>query len=165
MNAEQSRQITELYLEMYDGMMRVARKNEESEALAEEAVQEAFCIACQKLDDCLGSPNPRGWLMSTLVNVILNARKKRANGRRLIEKYLATKYREAAVSENRLDLNILYGKTAESDAFQLLVEMAVEGRSHAEMAASRGISVDACKKRVQRAREELKKYLKEDVTK
>lgn len=165
MNTEQSRQMTELYLDMYEKMMRVARKNEDSEALAEEAVQEAFCVACKKPEDCLGSPNPQGWLIKTLVKVISNAKKKRANSKRLIEQYLLVRYREAAVSEDHLDLNILYGKAAESDAFQLLIEMAVEGKSHAEMAASRGISVSACKKRVQRAREDLKINLKDDVTK
>jgi len=39
--------------------------------------------------------------------------------------------------------------------------MAVNGRSHKEMAESRGISVNACKKRVQRAKEVLRKKIRE----
>ena len=38
-------------------------------------------------------------------------------------------------------------------------EMAIDGRSHLEMATARGITVAACKKRVQRAKETLQKKL------
>jgi len=164
MNAEQSRAITELYVEMYDKLMMVARKNEESETLAEEAVQETFIIACQKPEEWMEHPNPRGWLVITLRKVILNSKRKRANAKRLIEQYLMAQYREAAVSEDRLDLSILYGKTADMEEFKLILEMAVNGRSHKEMAESRGISVNACKKRVQRAKEILQRKLEKDVT-
>ena len=51
------------------------------------------------------------------------------------------------------------------EEFQLLKEMAVDGKSHLEMAQARGISVNACKKRVQRAKEVLQKKIKSDVTK
>lgn len=164
MNAEQSRRITELYIEMYDKLMMVARKNEDNEALAEEAVQETFSIACQKIDECLRHPNPQGWLVTTLKNVILNSKRKRANAKRLIEQFLMAQFKEASVSENRLDLNILYGKTADTEEFKLILEMAVDGRSHKEMAESRGISVSACKKRVQRAKEILQRKIGKDVT-
>lgn len=164
MNAEQSRRLTELYIEMYDKLMMVARKNEDSEALAEEAVQETFSIACQKPEECLEHPNPQGWLVITLKNVILNSKRKRANGKRFLERYLMAQFKEASVSENRLDLNILYGKTADMEEFKLISEMAIDGRSHKEMAESRGITVSACKKRVQRAKEILQRKLGKDVT-
>lgn len=164
MNAEQSRRITELYIEMYDKLMMVARKNEDNEALAEEAVQETFSIACQKIDECLRHPNPQGWLVTTLKNVILNSKRKRASAKRSIEQFLMAQFKEASVSENRLDLNILYGKTADTEEFKLILELAVDGRSHKEMAESRGISVSACKKRVQRAKEILQRKIGKDVT-
>ena len=164
MNAEQSRKITELYVEMYDKLMMVARKNEDSEALAEEAVQETFSIACQKPEECLGCSSPQGWLVLSLRNVIRNAKRKRANTKRLAEQYLMAQFKEASASEDRLDLNILYGKTADMEEFKLILEMSVHGRSHKEMAESRGITVSACKKRVQRAREILQRKLEKDVT-
>ena len=164
MNAEQSRKMTELYIEMYDKLMMVARKNEDSEALAEEAVQETFSIACQKPEECLGCSSPQGWLVLTLRNVIRNAKRKRANTKRLVEQYLMAQFKEASVTEDRLDLNVLYGKTADMEEFQLMLEMAVHGRSHKEMAGARGISISACKKRVQRAREILQRKLEKDVT-
>ena len=57
-------------------------------------------------------------------------------------------------------MNILYQDIADTEEFKLLFEMAVEGKSHKEMAEARGITVDACKKRVQRAREKLLKKIK-----
>ena len=164
MNSEQSKQITSLYIEMYDKLMMVARQNEESEALAEEAVQETFSIACQKPEECLGCSSPQGWLVLTLRNVIRNSKRKRANAKRLIEQYLMVQFKEASASEDRLDLNVLYGKTADMDEFKLILEMAVEGRSHKEMAEARGITVSACRKRVQRAKEILQRKLGKEVT-
>lgn len=68
-------------------------------------------------------------------------------------------------SEDRLPLQLMYEDISDSEEFKLLVEMAIEGKSHLEMATARGISVDACKKRVQRAKEILQKKIKQGVTK
>lgn len=165
MTEKQYKQIEMLYLEMRDKLMFIALKNEESESLAEEAVQETFRIACQEAEKCCNSPNPQGWLVNTLYNVICNAKRKRANAKRLIEEYLALQIRESYVSEDRLNVEILYQNVAGLEEFKLLSEMAVEGMSHKEMARRRNISVSACKKRVQRAREILQMKMKIDVTK
>ena len=156
MNAEQSRKIEELYLEMFDKLKIYACCSLESEALAEEAVQETFRIACQKPEQLCESANPRGWLVQTLKYTIRNIQSNRATAKRILEKYLMTQIKDFSFSEDKMDLNILYGNVADTEAFKLLAEMAIEGRSHLEMANSRGISVSACKKRVQRAKETLR---------
>ena len=51
MDARQSEYIGQLYLEMFDKMMTYARSSLQSESLAEEAVQETFRIACEKLEN------------------------------------------------------------------------------------------------------------------
>ena len=165
MTEKQYMQIDKLYLEMKEKLMFFALKNEESESLAEEAVQETFRIACQEADRCCSSPNPQGWLVNTLYNVICNAKRKRANAKKLIEEYLALQVRESYVSEDRLNVEVLYHNVAGLEEFKLLSEMAIEGLSHKEMARKRNISVSACKKRVQRAREILQIRMKNDVTK
>lgn len=165
MTEKQYKQIEGLYHEMWDKLMFMALKNEESESLAEEAVQETFRIACQEAERCCDSPNPQGWLVKTLYNVILNAKRKRANAKRLIEEYLALQIQESYISEDRLNVEILYQNVAGMEEFKLLSEMAIEGLSHKEMAEKRNISVNACKKKVQRAREILQVRIKKDVTK
>ena len=65
----------------------------------------------------------------------------------------------AAFSEDQISLEVTYENVGHSDEFQLIKEMAVEGKSHLEMADARGISVVACKKRVQRAKEFLRRNI------
>lgn len=159
MNAEQSKQIEKLYMEMFDKLMTYARSSLDSEPLAEEAVQETFGIACQKPEKLCGSPNPKGWLVLTLRNTIHNMKSSRATAKRILERYLMTQIKDISFSEDRIDLNILYENIADTEEFKLLSEMAIEGRSHEEMARKRGITISACKKRVQRAKEKLQRKI------
>lgn len=160
MNAEQKRVIGELYQEMFDKLMVYARVNLDSEALAEEAVQDTFRIACQKPEDVCNSRNPQGWLVNTLKNTIRNMKRSRATAKRIVESYMMTQFREFSITEDRINLNVLYSNVADTEEFRLLSEMAIEGKSHEEMARSRGITISACKKRVQRAKETLQRKIK-----
>ena len=156
MDTEERKRIEELYLEMFDLLMAYARSSLSSEALAEEAVQETFRIACTKSSVLCASENPKGWLVNTLKNVIQNTRRSQSYAERLVMLYM---HQESAASEDGVGLELMYGKVAQLEEFQLLKEMAVDGLSHLEMAQKRGISVDACKKRVQRAKKFLQKKI------
>lgn len=160
MNAEQSEQIKRLYYEMYDKLIVYARSSLDSESLAEEAVQETFLIACQKPEKLCGSTNPQGWLVLTLRNTIRNMKSSRATAKRIVETYLMTQLKELSVWEDKIDLRVQYENVADMEEFKLLLEMAIEGRSHQEIARTRGITVSACKKRVQRAKETLQRKMK-----
>ena len=165
MNPEYSAQIEKLYLEMYDMLIAYARCSFEEASLAEEAVQETFRIACQKPEQLCGSINPKGWLVNTLKFTIRNMRRNRENARQILSTYLIAQNECVAYSEDRLSLQLLYEDISDLEEFKLIKEMAIDGKSHLEMASARGISVDACKKRVQRAKETLQKKIKQDVTK
>ena len=58
MNAEQKKFISDLYHALYQFLVRYANSSLKNDALAEEAVQEAFAIACKKPEEVCGSPNP-----------------------------------------------------------------------------------------------------------
>lgn len=161
MNAEQSRMIEQLYHEMFDKMKIYACCSFDNEALAEEAVQETFRIACQKPEHLCKSVNPCGWLMQTLKYTIRNIQRNQATAKRIMEQYLKTHSKIAYTLEDKVALNTLYEDISDTEEFKLLAEMAIEGRSHLEMANSRGITVNACKKRVQRAKEALQKKIRE----
>ena len=160
MNAVHSKQIEDLYREMFDKLKAYARSVLENDALAEEAVQETFRIACQKPEDVCSCPNPQGWIFITLKHTIRNIQSNRATAKRILEMYLLVEAGETAFSDDKLRIEIAYENVADTEEFQLLKEMAIEGKSHEEMAAARGITVSACKKRVQRAKEKLQKKLK-----
>lgn len=165
MNTVQSNLIERLYFEMYDMLLIYARNSLDEDSLAEEAVQETFRIACQKPEHLFESPNPKGWLVNTLKNVIRNMKRSRKSAQMLLSKYLAVQTKEIAFSETKVSLEVMYENVADTEEFKLIKEMAIDGRSHLEMATDRGITVAACKKRVQRAKETLQKKLFPHVTK
>ena len=159
MTSEQRKRIEEFYLEMYELLLIYARNAFDNESLAEEAIQETFRIVCMKPDDLLSSPNPKGWIINTLKYTIQNMKRSRDKANALLMQYLAAHSNHVAFSEDRISLEVTYENVARSEEFQLIKEMAIEGKSHLEMAKSRGISVAACKKRVQRAKEFLRRKI------
>ncbi len=164
MDIEQSKFIEHLYLEMHDMLLTYARCSLQEESLAEEAVQETFQIACQKPESLQESPNPKGWLVNTLKNTIRNIKHSRANAQRILVLYLEARADTETYSEDQLSLATLYGNIVNTEEFKLLKEFAIDGRSHLEMAQARGITIAACKKRVQRAKETLRTKYLNDVT-
>ena len=152
MTLDQRRGIELLYVDMYDLLFIYARNALKNESLAEEAIQETFRIACTKPDDLFSSSNPKGWIINTLKYTIQNTKRNLGRANVLLTQYLAVHSSSVVFSEDQIRLEFTYENVAHSDEFQLIKEMAVEGKSHLEMAKSRGISVAACKKRVQRAK-------------
>lgn len=159
MDEEQRQFIESLYLEMYNKLIVFASCAFPEEGLAEEAVQETFRIACQKSDQLCDSENPKGWLVNTLKFTMRNMKRSRESGQQLLSRYLALQTEAVAFSEDKVRLEVMYEDVADLEEFKLVKEMAVDGRSHLEMARSRGISVAACKKRMQRAKEILRKKI------
>ena len=164
MNPKYSKQIESLYLEMYDMMLSYAKCSFEEVSLAEEAIQETFRIACQKPEQLCESVNPKGWLVNTLKFTIRNMKRSRENARQILSTCLIAQNEPVAYSEDKLPLRLMYEDVADLEEFKLIKEMVIDGKSHLEMANARGISVNACKKRVQRAKETLKKKMKQAVT-
>lgn len=158
MTSDQRKRIEEFYLEMYDRLFIYARSALDNESLAEEAIQETFRIVCMKPEDLLSCPNPKGWIVNTLKYTIQNMKRSRDKANVLLTQYLAANS-SVSFSEDRISLEVTYENVARSEEFSLIKEMAVDGRSHLEMARSRGISVAACKKRVQRAKEFLRRKI------
>ena len=159
MTTDQSERIEKFYLEMYDLLFIYARNALDNESLAEEAIQETFRILCMKPDEFFSSINPKGWILNTLKFTIQNMKRSRDKANVLLTQYLAAHSQSITFSEDRISLEVTYGNVAQTEEFQLVKELAVDGKSHLEMAKSRGITVPACKKRVQRAKEFLRRKL------
>lgn len=160
MKARYSKEIDRLYLQMYPILFEYARSALSSGALAEEAVQDTFIIACQKPEALCGSPNPEGWLFNVLKNVISNTMRKQTSAKRIFLDYVSSNAKNIPASPDRVGLEILYDDIAGLDEFKLLKEMALEGRSYLEMAEARGITVSTCRKRVERAKKFLQKKIR-----
>lgn len=164
MDAAYKNEIERLYLLMYDQLFVYARCSLRNDSLAEEAVQETFRIACMKPEALCSSQNPKGWLVNTLKNTLSNMARSRATASRILTEYISSQINEITVSEDSVCFELMYENIAEMEEFKLIKEMAIEGKSQLEMAQARGISLDACKKRVERAKKTLRKKIEENVT-
>lgn len=149
--------VEKLYKEMYSVLCTYALRILDDNDLAEEAVQDAFCIACAKHQQFLSSENPQGWLMLTLKHVMLNLQRSQAKLKRNI--FLNVGEGMAAAPSELISIDLLFGNVSESDDFQLLKRIAIDQYTIVELSQELGVSVEACKKRVQRARKRLRKML------
>ena len=158
MQEQVSIQIEALYVKQYEMLLTYAMRTLKNDALAEEAVQETFRIACQKADVLYQSENKEGWLLNTLKNVILNIERMQFRTNRKMAEF-ATLLADFPDRNNSIDLDVLYRDIASTEEYILIKERVIEGKSISELALSRGISIAACKKRIQRAKQVLRKRL------
>ena len=160
MKARYQLEIERLYLQLYPLLFEYARSSLSSDSLAEEAVQDTFRIACQKPEAMINSPNPEGWIMNTLKNVLRNTIRNQNISRRILLDYFASNINDITVTNDRVGLEILYEDVADLEEFKMVKAMSLEGKSYLEMSQELGISMAACRKRMQRARETLRKKIK-----
>ena len=153
----QNERIAQLYNENFDRLHTYAQCHLREVSLAREAVQETFCIACKKPEDVLGSPNPQGWLMNTLKNVIRNIKRKQTHMAHLMTVVMLSQQAGGSMTQDEEDVEILYGNIVDRPEFQLLKKLAIDHYSMRELAKEQGISMEACKKRIQRARKSMQK--------
>ena len=155
MEDQQSEQLEQLYCEMYEWLFGYANATLPDPSRAEEAVQETFRIACDKLSDLLKSENPKGWLVNTLKGVLRNFLRKDARDSKVLIP-LPEQYDGEPTQE--LPPELLYQDLASTKEYELLMKLAEVG-SIRELAKMLGISEDSCKKRVQRSRMFLRKRI------
>lgn len=150
--------LEQMYREMYPTLYAYALRILKDHALAEEAIQDTFCIACTKREQVLSNPKPQGWIMLTLKYVMQNMLRTQRQLQRLL--FLTAGEEQPVESPELLDVDVLFGNVSDSEDFRLLKRVALEQCTMVELAQDLGISVEACKKRVQRARKRLQKKLK-----
>ena len=160
MTAEQDRFFTAIYLDRRKPLLEYAESNLHNHALAEEAVQQAFEIACRKIEDFQSSPNPKGWIFNAVRFVVFNMASRLRTERRVIA--ITDEYRPdlVAAPADPLPLRVHFGDLVDTPQFQIIYEMEFYGRTLAEIAKDLGISEAACKKRAERARKDLQKKLR-----
>lgn len=152
---EQNEEIEQLYRSMYDTLLCYAELHAKDLAPPEEIAQEVFAIACAKPDELLNSPNRKGWLMVAMKNVIRNLKTRHLRQQNAVLRLIAQTPTE---TEDPIDLHILYGPLADMEDFKLLLAQG-NGTPVQTLAESLSISESACKKRLQRAREAIKKKI------
>lgn len=122
-------------------------------ALEEEAVQDTFLIALTHIEKIRVHPNPGGWLMNALKNVIMQKVEAELRQSRCFP--CAELIQDMGLDE------VLPPGTPEDDR-QLLTMFYVEGYRVSEISKLLGASVAKCKIDLYRARKRLKDILAQD---
>lgn len=160
MTAEQDRFFTAIYLDRRKPLLEYAESNLHNHALAEEAVQQAFEIACRKIEDFQSSPNPKGWIFNAVRFVICNIESRQRTERRVIAPVDEYRPDLVAAPADPLPLRVHFGDLVDLPQFRIVYEMEIVGRTLEEIAIDLGISEAACKKRAERGRKHLQKKLR-----
>lgn len=162
LDTEQASWLARQYREMYRRLELYALSVLKERGLAEEAVQETFRIACEKPDRFMNSENPQGWLVKTLQNVMRNTLKTRAHLNAVMASSAETWEARACFVSKDVDTDILYSDLLGEEDYRLLKRIVFDGYSMLEAAQELGITLEACKKRVQRAKKKMKKILEDE---
>ena len=151
--------LEQLYRAYYHQLFLYARAILRHDQLAEEAVQDTFHIACLKIAQLRASPNSVGWLVQTLKNVLRNMERTRSSLYSSLQRDLPYEERYVGSRRDEENISLLYGNTLTEEELSLLQRIAVEGCTYLEASRELGISVEACRKRMQRIRDKLRKNL------
>jgi len=157
LSMEQVAFVESYYEAWYRKLFLYARSSLQDQSLSEEAVQETFRIACASIDRFYGSPNPVGWLIRTLSNVIRNIRKNRFTMSKYIIELSEFDIENIAAGPDftAMDIETRFGDIALSDDFAMLKRVVLDKCTIKEVSTEYGLSVEACKKRIQRLKKKI----------
>ena len=149
-----------MFRDMYDKLISIAYARLGNLPLAEEAAQEAFCIACRRADACLENKNPEGWLVTTLLFVTKNMRRFAAAQ---AQRVVPDPYYRSVPGHYDDYSEIEFADLISEEEFRLFRRIAVDRFTIREAADELGIGEEACKKRVQRIRAKLQKKILQEM--
>lgn len=144
------------YSLLYEYAMRIFHNHH----VAEELVQDTFLIACKNMDQIERNDNPKKWFFCTIRNLMRNVYRKDA----AINKYRADIPEDDTLigsTGEEVSFQAMYTDLLGKEDFELLNLVVLHGESIQNAAEQLGISVEACKKRVQRAKIKLRGLLEE----
>ncbi len=144
---------------MYDMLFTYAKCLLGNASLAEEAIQETFRIACSKPEALMESQNPKGWITNTMKNVARNTKRTYANLTKLVARSLSADEYIATMGKTNDYSDAEFSDLISPDEYTLIKRVVLQKNSIKDAAHELGISVEACKKRIQRIKAKLRKAL------
>lgn len=144
-----------LYAEQYDRLKKMAWRSLDSEAIAEELVQEAFLIMICKLDKLRSHPNLAGWLAVTVQNLIKNELSRASTTREV--SMTQEPLDERTMEEYRLEEILPPGLSEEER--EVLILYFDKQYTYGQMSEKLGIPEGACRTRLYRAKGHVKKIM------
>ena len=148
-----------VYHTEHAGLLRYARRMNLNENLAEEAVQETFVIFMRNYEKWKSRELGAGWLYGVLKNVAMHILRDENE-----VKLRCISLEDIVCEPGAEEPGYHFAQHPPDDPdLQLLKRFYVDGIHLRELAAEYGISVAACKMRLKRARERIRKRNREEV--
>ena len=119
-------------------------------------------VKALKIDSLLASQNAKGWLVNTLKYVIQNIRKSQAKLNNLMMSILSDEELVSVSAISDVDFHITYMDLLGKEDFDLLKMLVIDQYTILDASKKLGISVEACKKRVQRAKKKLRDIIEKN---
>ena len=164
MNPEDNQFLVGFYHENHSKLFIHAYAILQQQDLAEIATQEAYRIACQKIDKLRESENPIGWMKKTVEHVCLHIlREQRRNQALILSLEELPNGREPIdPSKSDFELRERCWKVLSKEEFDFFLHITEHGYGFLEESKRLGISLGACYKRFERLRIKLQKILIDD---
>ena len=149
--------IQQLYENLAGNMEVFALSILRDQGLAQSAVQDTFLIALQKPDAVLSSPNPEGWIINTLKYVIRNT--ERTRNFLLRTTVSIEEMQEEPSAEDRYEEppELLMHSGLSKEEEKMLTRFYMDGIPMKNLAAEMNITLTACKVRMMRARDKIRR--------
>lgn len=163
MRREQDEFLERLFREHFNELEMYAHALLRNRDNAQAAVQEAFYVACRKIDELMKSPAPVAWMKVAVKNIAHNMMRRRSRELRLVVPLAELLAEPAAPApEDRAFLE-LCRRLLSPEELDLVVRIVVDGIPPIEKAKELRISIWACYKRLDRALEKLRKGLEHEL--
>ena len=160
MKENQERFFTQLYLEQFDFLYHLACSLLHDDHFGYDLVQDTFQVALLKIDELMEHPNPTGWLVLTMRNKVAHINRDRKLLLELNEAIIANTNDCLVFEEQESDWKERWLTVLSEKEISLFQRYYGDGYSIEIVAQENDISVDACYKRLQRARKKLRNLIK-----
>ncbi|MFI6326044.1 RNA polymerase sigma factor [Nonomuraea sp. NPDC050556] len=156
---DRKRRFEAVYAATYDQILGYAVRRCDSPEDAADVVAETFTVAWRRMDRLPHGDEARLWLYGVARNVLANHRRGRRTRTLELDRDIADLY--SRTPEHTAELSAIAGAFADlrDDDRELLALVAWEGLDHEQIAAVLGVSRNAVRIRLHRARKRLSKAL------
>ena len=157
---ELSKVFISLYDKYFDVLVDYAQNHGFNSDLAEDLTQEVFMVALEKPLELYRAVSRKGWLIRTLLYRMGNCQRKMQYVQRL-KAMMAQRIKEP--SSEMLSPGDMYHGLISDEDLTLLIKYWVDGLTVKDLMEELGIRRDACKKRLQRAKDRFQKAYDKEI--
>lgn len=162
MDSRQDHFFTKLYIEHFDFLYSLACSLLHDDHFGYDLVQDTFQVALLRIDELMEHTNPTGWLVQTMKYKLAHILRDQKLLIELREEISAYPNERHAFEECENNWKERWEKVLSKVEISMLQRYYGEGYPIHIVAQEYGISVDACYKRLQRAKEKLRKLIEQE---